>query len=485
VVRQDEPESLPGAMANDYRSRIVVLCQQTLGRGLTEVDLMMLCPVAHGANVDLTDTGIFVGGHAHHAWRRLRAHQPVAWNPGTAWFPGFWSITKYEDVRRISRDPTTFVSGHGYLMVTDPRKPGPAAGVGKTLLGIDPPRHARMRRLVSKGFTPRMAARWEPRVRAITDEILDQPGPRGECDFVTDIAGRLPLAVICTILGVPREDWGHLNALSNQVLGAADPEYRLTARFPATTSERGVSGFLGRCAQNATAGLGLQRLLGYFSRLAARRRSEPRDDLVSNLIAAEIEGERLSDEEIQYFCYLLILAGNETTRSAIAGGMLAFLEYHEEWERLQAQPELLPTAVEEILRWTSPVMHMARVAARDVEVRGQQIKAGEKVVLWYPSANRDEEVFANPDHFDIGRRPNDHVAFGYGEHFCLGAGLARLQLRVFFELLAIRLPDITLAGEAERLRSTFIAGIKHLPVRFEARGELRQNHACGREFRGA
>jgi cytochrome P450 len=423
--------------------------------------------MAPGAEFDLTDVGIFAGGRAHEIWRQLRAHRPVAWNRGTDWYPGFWSITKHADVRRISRDPATFVSGRGYMMGTDPQKPGPAAGVGKMLLGMDPPQHGPLRRLVSKDFTPRMAARWEPQVRAIINKIIDEVTPRGSCDFVTDIAGPLPLTVICTLLGVPREDWGQLRAHGNRILGAADPEYRLTAGFPRATTEHGLAGFLGHWAQVATGGLGLRGLLSYFARLVADRRVQPRDDLVSTLLAAETDGERLTDEEVAYFCYLLLLAGNETTRNAISGGMLAFLEHRGEWERLRAAPGLLPTAVEEVLRWSSPVVHMARVAVRDVEVRGQRIRAGEKVVLWYPSANRDEEVFAVPDRFDIGRRPNEHLAFGYGEHFCLGSGLARLQLRVMFEVLAERLPDIALAGEVERLRSTFVGGIKHLPVRFD------------------
>ncbi|MFN8536936.1 MAG: cytochrome P450 [Thermomicrobiales bacterium] len=437
----------------------------------------MRCPVAHGAEVDLTDTGLFIEGRAHDIWRGMRANRPVAWNAGTAWFPGFWSITKYEDVRRISRDPATFVSGRGYMMGTDPRKPGPAAGIGKMLLGMDPPRHGRVRRLVSREFTPRMAARWEPQVRAVAAEIVEGVAARGACDFVTEIAAWLPLAVIGTLLGVPREDWGRLLALGSRVLGAADPEYRLTGGFPRGTTERGLTGLLGHGARLATGGLGLHGLLSYFSRLVAQRREEPGDDFVSTLLATEIDGERLTDEEVAYFCYLLLLAGNETTRNSLSGGMLAFLEHRGEWERLRAEPGLLPTAVEEVLRWSSPVMHMARVAARDVEVRGQVIRAGEKVVLWYPSANRDEEVFAEPYRFDIGRRPNEHLAFGYGEHFCLGSGLARLQLRVMFETLAERLPDIVQAGEVERMRSTFVGGIKHLPVRFGAtRGSV--GRAC-------
>jgi cholest-4-en-3-one 26-monooxygenase len=399
--------------------------------------------------IDLASLSLFAEGRAHEAFRRLRAEAPVAWNPGKEWFPGFWSITKYEDVRQISRDPAGFSSAKGITMMVDPENPGPAAGAGKMLITMDPPRHVRLRRLVNKGFTPRMVAQLEPHIRAITNEIIDGVAPKGRCDFVTDVAAQLPLAVICTMMGLPREDWELMFALTNRVLGASDPEYQ---------TEEGN--------QEETALAGYREMFGYFARQVAARRRERRDDLVSVLTGAEIDGEQLNDEEILYFCYLLILAGNETTRNAISGGLLALLEHPAEFARLRDNPALLSTAIEEILRWTSPVMHMARIATRDVELRGQQIRAGQKVLLWYPSANRDEEIFPEPDRFDIGRTPNDHIAFGLGEHFCLGAGLARLELRVMFETLLERLPDLALDGEAERLRSTFIGGIKHMPVRF-------------------
>lgn len=401
--------------------------------------------------INLASLTLFAEGRAHDAWRRLRAENPVAWNAGTEWFPGFWSITKYEDVRQISRDPAGFSSAKGITMMVNPDNPGPAAGAGKMLITMDPPRHVRLRRLVNKGFTPRMVAQLEPHIRALTGEIIDEVAPRGSCDFVTDVAAQLPLAVICTMMGLPREDWELMFALTNKVLGASDPEYQ--------TEDGG---------EEAAALSGHREMFIYFARQVAARRRERRDDLVSVLTGAEIDGEQLSDEEILYFCYLLILAGNETTRNAISGGLLALLEHPTEFARLRADPALLPTAVEEILRWSSPVMHMARIATRDVELRGQQIRAGEKVLLWYPSANRDEEVFPEADRFDVGRTPNDHIAFGLGEHFCLGAGLARLELRVMFETLLRRLPDLTLAGEVERLRSSFIGGIKHMPVRFTA-----------------
>ena len=320
------------------------------------------------------------------------------------------------------------------------------------LITIDPPQHVRLRRLVNKGFTPRMVAQLEPSVRAITTRILDEVAPRGACDFVTDIAALLPLGVICAMMGVPREDWGLMFTLTNRVLGAEDPEYQTIAGDARETANQG-----------------LREMFGYFVRLVTARRAERRDDLISVLTEAEMDGESLTDEEILYFCYLLIVAGNETTRNAISGGMLALCEHPAERVRLAADAALLPTAVEEILRWTSPVMHMARFVTRDTVLRGQPIRAGERVLMWYPSANRDAEVFPDADRFDVGRTPNEHLAFGLGEHFCLGAGLARQELRVMFETLLARLPDIALAGPVERLRSGFIGGIKHMPIRFTAR----------------
>jgi cytochrome P450 len=405
--------------------------------------------------LDLTRPSLFREGRAHEAFRYLRAHDPVAWNDGESegaeGFPGFWSVVKYDDVLAVSRDTSTFSSARGITMYVDPENPAPTSGAGRMIIAMDPPRHVRLRRLVNRGFTPRMVAQLEPRVRAITTSILDEVAPRGRCDFVVDVAAQLPLAVICEMMGVARPDWRLMFDATNQVLGAGDREYQSEDGDRLDTAERGR-----------------RTLFGHFAQLLASRRQQPGHDLVSTLAEAEVDEEPLTDEEILYFCYLLILAGNETTRNAISGGMLALAEHPDQRARLIADPARLPTAIEEILRWTSPVMHMARVVTRDCELRGRSIRRGQKVLMWYPSANRDEEVFSEPDRFDCERDPNEHVAFGHGEHFCLGTSLARLELRVMFEALLRRMPDLSLAGQPERLHSTFIGGIKHMPVEFAA-----------------
>ena len=251
------------------------------------------------------------------------------------------------------------------------------------------------------------------------------------------------------MLGVPADHWDRVMRWTNETIGAGDPEYQ-AGRSRADTV---------RDAQ--------KEMFAYFGELVAERRAEPREDIISLLLAAEIEGEPLSDFEILWYCFLLILGGNETTRNATSGGMAALIEHPDQLARLQADHALLPTAVEEILRWTSPIIQFARTATHDTEVRGQRIEAGQNVGLYYASANRDEDVFDDPYRFDVGRDPNEHLAFGgYGEHFCLGANLARVELRVVFRQLLERFTDYELTGDVERLRSGFVGGIKHLPVRF-------------------
>jgi cytochrome P450 len=404
--------------------------------------------------VNLADPEIFIRNEQHALFRLLRQQAPVSWNEGWQFddlppFPGFWNIVKYDDVLRISRDPQTFISSHGIIMGTTPETAGPAAGLGKMMIVTDPPRHVRLRRLVNKGFTPRAVAALEPHIRGIAAGIIDEVCERGAIDFVTDVAVQLPLAVICEMMGVPKADWKLMFELTNQVLGGGDPEYQAEgANIDQTITDGHI------------------RMFQYFMQMLGARKQERKEDLVSVLVDSDIDGDKLTDEEILYFCYLLILAGNETTRNAISGGLLALFEHPDERRRLQADTSLMLTATEEIIRWTSPVTHMARTATRDVELRGETIEQGDQLIMWYPSVNRDEEIFPDGDVFNVARNPNEHLAFGIGEHFCLGAGFARLEVRVIFEELLARLPDIEQAGPAERLKSTFIGGIKHLPVRF-------------------
>jgi len=392
----------------------------------------------------------FLQGPPHEIWKRLRRERPVFWHQPVGPIPGHWAITKYDDIIEISRQPTLFISSKGITAGTNPDDP--TSGVGKMLIVTDPPRHVRLRRLVNRSFTPRAVAQLEPRVRRITRDLIARVAPKGSCDFVVEVSANLPLAVICELMGVPESDWPYMFALTNRSLGADDPEYRTADSSQETFAQ----------AQ--------REMFQYFAELGRKRAANPHEDLLTTLLNAEVDGDKLTEEEILFFCFLLIVAGNETTRNAISGGLLALIEHPEEKQKLLVHPELLPSAVEEILRWTSPVMHMARVATQDYVLRGQTIRAGDRVVMWYPSANRDEDVFPDGDRFRIDRQPNDHLAFGIGEHFCLGAALARQELRVMFDELLRALPDIELDGPVERLRSNFIGGIKHMPVRFTPRG---------------
>jgi cytochrome P450 len=382
-------------------------------------------------------------------WTRLRGEAPVAWHRGVNGGPGFWMITKYQDLVRISRDPNTFLSGRGVTMPAGPEVTGGADAYmnGRIMLMTDPPTHTKLRSLVNKGFTPRRVAAMESHIRDLVGEILGEVLDRGECDFVTDVAAKLPVAVICELMGIPRDGWELMFDITNRMIGADDPEYQSEGEDRGTTGQR---------AQ--------QEMFAYFYQMLAQRKERRANDLMSLLIDAEIDGEKLSEMDILLFSLLLVVAGNETTRNATSGGLLALLEHPEEHRRLLADRALLPSAIEEMLRWVSPVMHFSRYCAADTSVRDQPVKAGERVVMFYPSVNRDEDVFEEPFRFDVTRTPNDHLAFGIGEHFCLGANLARLEMRVLFEELLWKVPNIRLAGDIHRLRSNLISGIKHMPV---------------------
>ena len=394
-------------------------------------------------DIDLCDAGRFVNGVPHEELTFLRQHAPVFWHKEPQDGRGFWAITKYADVVSISRDPATFSSASGTNIF---EVHGEDLGtIQSMLINMDPPGHGKYRRLVNRGLTPRMVAALEPHIRELTRGIVDRVATKGECDFVAEVAAELPLLVIAEFLGLPEDDRRKVYDWSNRLIGFDDPEFQ----------------------QSMNDGkLAAMEVWAYASELAERRRREPGDDLVSVLLQGDIDGERLSEKDFTNFFLLLAVAGNETTRNLVAAGMLALIQHPEQRARLLADMSLLPSAVEEMLRWVTPVIHFRRTALRDTEVRGQKIAKGDKVVMFYPSANRDEEVFPEPFRFDVGRTPNDHLAFGIGEHFCMGANLARLEIRLMFEELLTRLPDMELAGPVERLRSNFIGGVKRMPVRF-------------------
>jgi len=392
-----------------------------------------------GVDADLLDQDHYaVHGPPHAAFGRLRAEAPVSWHEHPD-IGGFWAITRYRDLFAISLDQKTF-SSHRRGAIMRPWNEEEYQAQQNMLINLDPPEHTKYRKLVSLGFSGRMIRRLEEHVRDITTSILDQVAGAGECDFVDAISAELPLRVI-----VPVEDRRRVLQWSNQMIAYDDPEYQTDPMVPHIAAAE---------------------LFMYANELAADRLANPRDDLASDLMQGEVDGNRLSLQEFNAFFMLLLVAGNETTRNLISGGLLALIEHPEERVRLQADPSLLPTAVEEMLRWVTPVNLFQRTATRDVEVGGQQIREGDKLVLFYASANRDEDAFPDAGRFDIGRTPNDHLAFGIGPHFCLGANLARLEIRVMFEELLRRMPDIEVAGSVERLRSNFINGIKRMPIRF-------------------
>ncbi len=393
---------------------------------------------------DIYDPEIYVAGVPHDAFRVLRAEQPVSFHPEPDGGPGFWAITKYSDVVNISKDPGTFSSYRGGTNIPD-YPPDSLDVIRMLMVNMDPPQHTKFRRLTSTGFTPRMIARMEDSIRRATRQIIDEVITLGRCDFVTKIAAELPLQVIADIMGVPQEDRHRVFDWSNRLIGFDDPEFQTSLDD----------------AKEAAA-----EIWGYANELAEGRKGQEGKDLVTVLINAEVDGEQLTEMEFDGFFLLLAVAGNETTRNLISGGMLALIENPDARARLRADPTLLPSAVEEMLRWVTPVIHFRRTATRDVEIRGQQVKEGDKVVLYYTSANRDEEVFANANVFDVGRTPNEHLAFGIGQHSCLGLNLARLEIRVIFEEILARMPDLELDGKVRRLRSNFINGVKELPVRF-------------------
>ena len=385
---------------------------------------------------------------------KLRAEAPVSFHeepvpPPDVPFPqgpGFWAVTRYDDVMQVSRDPEGFHSAPSINIGDIP--PEIAEWLG-SMINMDAPKHTKLRLIVNRGFTPRQVAKIEANVRAQAREIVDNiVNLGGECDFVSEIAAALPLQIICDMLGIPRSETKRIFELTNTILGVGDPEY------------------VSSLEELMAAGM---ELFQYGIELAQDRLDNPRDDITTTLMQAEIEDEngrhKLNTAELGSFFLLLVAAGNETTRNAISHGMLALTQNPDQRAIWTADPDAVSaTAVEEIVRWASPVIHFRRTTVADAVVGGQEIKAGEKVVMFYNSANRDERAFADPYKFDVLRTPNEHAGFGAGgPHFCLGANLARREIKLMFEELFRRLPDIEITGEPDYLQSAFIHGIKRMP----------------------
>ncbi len=388
-------------------------------------------------------------GYPHAAWARLRREAPVFRFERGAPVP-FWAITRHREIVEVSRQPAIYANGPRTEIVAAADAPQVHG-----LITMDPPEHGRFRRLVSPRFTSRALAPLRRQIEEVAESVLDalsERGSEGECDFVAAVAEPFPVAVIAWMLGVPPEDWPDVRRWTNEVVGALDPEFHRGDESAQATQARAV-----------------REMFAYLGDLLRRRRADPRDDLLSFLARTGQHGAPVPDEGLLAFAVLLMIAGNETTRNSTSGGLLALIEHPGEWERLRRDPALLPTAVEEILRWSSPVVHFARTATADAVLCGAKIRAGDALALFYASANRDEEVHEAPFAFRVDRRPNRHLAFGVGEHVCLGAHVARLELRVIFAHLLRRLAHAELAGPVERLRSATVGGVKRMPIRYRLR----------------
>ena len=409
--------------------------------------MVTAAPVSVGQrelDLDVYDPDRYIVGVPHEALAWMRANDPLYWHEEPGEGVGYWAVTKLDDIAMMSKDPKTFSSFAGGTNIED----YPAQDlqmIRLMMLNMDPPAHAKFRRIVRRGFTPRQVTRLEPRIRASAKRLIDQIASRGECEFVEAVAAELPLLVIADLIGIPEEDRHKVFHWTNGLIGFDDPEF---------------NGDFNDVKASA------MQMWAYANGLAARRHLLHDDDLVCKLLDGDVDGEKLTVLEFDAFFLLLAVAGNETTRNLISGAVRALHEHPDQRQRLVDDPSLIPTAVEEFLRWVTPVTYMRRTCMADIIVRGKTIEKGDKVALYYASANRDEDHFEDPFAFDVGRTPNEHLAFGVGEHFCMGASLARLEITILFEELIRRLPDFEVVGEPKRLRSNFVNGIKQLNLRF-------------------
>jgi cytochrome P450 len=430
------------------------------------------------------DPATYVGAVPYDALARLRRDSPVAWVdeiPALGWpgGPGFWLVLRHADVESVLRQPRLFSSWLGATQIRDPATPGALGYVRRMMLNMDPPEHSRLRRLLSRSFTPRAVAQLEQRIRGHARALCARAfaGARGECDFAKDVAADLPLLALADVLGVPAQDRWLLFDWSNRVIGYQDPEYASSAEFdPSGGTPMAAEAASLRPAPDAGGRLpdprtreGMPDLYAYAHLLANEKRRRPGDDVMSILLAqVDDDGGRVSVEEFENMFWLFAVAGNETLRNGLPGACIALLEHPGAQDDLRADPGLLPGAVDEMLRWWTPVMTFRRTAAADCELGGQRIREGDKVVVSFTSANRDEAVFRDSGQFNIRRDPNPHLVFGHGPHFCLGSHLARAQMRALFGEVLARTSSLRYAGEPSYLRSNFQRGVKRLPIAWTA-----------------
>jgi cytochrome P450 len=404
------------------------------------------------SDLDLLSPDLYVRhGYPHDAWTRLRREAPVCFMENAV-MP-YWAVTKHADIAWVGKHPELFLNAPLLVLPSEPRDLVREFEPPPTLIQMDGHKHTAYRKLISKRFTPGALKRIHADIEAIAREIVDallEQGDEGRCDFVAQVAAPLPIAVIAWLLGVPKADWRLLFDWTNRTIGAADPEYQVAGQTPGQTAQKAMA-----------------ELFMYFAKLVEEKRKNPADDLVSMFVQAEVDGAPLPPMDVLSFCMIVVVAGNETTRNGTSGGMLTLIEHPAELAKIQRDPSRLADGIEEMLRWVSPIIHFARTATQDVELRGQKIRKGDKLGLFYPSANRDEEVFDRPFTFDVDRTHNRHIAFGMGEHFCAGAHVARLELEMAFKYLLPRIDFIELDGPVERLRSSLVGGVKHLPIHYK------------------
>jgi cholest-4-en-3-one 26-monooxygenase len=400
-------------------------------------------------DIELYRPAAYAEGFPHEYFRMLRREEPVHWQevPASAAefriTKSFWVITKHADVFAISRNPKVFSSYEGLPFMLD-MEGDDLSGQRESLIGMDPPEHVKYRRLVQPVFTPRMVREIEPKIRAHAKRIVDEIAEKDSCEFVEALASELPLILICELMGIPLEDRRKVFEWSNRLIATDDEEFGAKNDGQAAAIE----------------------LYTYANALAEEKKANPDDTLISKMINGEVDGEKITEHHFNSFMVLLSVAGNETTRNGTSHIMRLLSDHPDEYQRLRENRELLPSAIEECMRMAPPVIQFRRTAMVDTEIRGQKIKQGDKLVMFYPSANRDEEVFEDPDRFDITRDPNPHLTFGIGEHFCLGANLAKMQLACIFDELLDRVPDMHVVKKPRLLHSNFIDGIKEMQVEF-------------------